>query len=45
MGKEAVREAMNYLKVNPKSSLDVVEFCVYDDLTMGYFRKEFEKIA
>lgn len=40
-----VREAMNYLKENPKSSLEVVEFCIYDDVTVGYFRKEFEKIA
>jgi O-acetyl-ADP-ribose deacetylase (regulator of RNase III) len=40
-----VREALNYLKENPKSSLEIIEFCVYDDLTMGYFRKEFEKIA
>jgi O-acetyl-ADP-ribose deacetylase (regulator of RNase III) len=40
-----VREALNYLKENPKSSLEVVEFCIYDDLTMGYFKKEFGKIA
>jgi O-acetyl-ADP-ribose deacetylase (regulator of RNase III) len=38
-----VREALQYIKQNPKSSLEVIEFCVYDDLTMGYFRKEFEK--
>lgn len=40
-----VREALHYLKENPKSSLEVVEFCVYDDLTMGFFKKEFGKIA
>ncbi len=40
-----VREALNYLKENPKSSLEAVEFCVYDDLTMGFFKKEFEKIG
>lgn len=40
-----VREALNYLEENPKSSLEVVEFCVYDDLTMEFFKKEFEKIA
>ncbi len=38
-----VGEALNYLKQNPKSSLEVIEFCLYDDLTMRYFRKEFEK--
>ena len=40
-----VREAIQYIKQNPRSSLEVIEFCVYDDLTMGYFRKEFEKIG
>ncbi|MCL4475570.1 MAG: macro domain-containing protein [Nitrospirae bacterium] len=40
-----MREALNYLKENPKSSLEVVEFCVYDDLSMGYFKKEFEKLG
>jgi len=40
-----VGEALQYIKQNPKSSLEVIEFCVYDDLTMGYFRKEFEKIS
>ncbi len=38
-----VREALTYLKGHPKSSLEVIEFCLYDDLTMGYFKKEFEK--
>ncbi len=40
-----VREALNYLRTNPKSSLEVVEFCIYDDLTLGYFKKEFGKIG
>jgi len=39
-----VRAASTYLRENPESSLELVEFCVYDDLTMGYFRKELEKI-
>ncbi len=38
-----VKEALRYIEENPKSSLEVIEFCVYDDLTMEYFRKEFEK--
>lgn len=38
-----VREAARYLAQTPKSSLELVEFCVYDDLTMGFFKKEFEK--
>jgi O-acetyl-ADP-ribose deacetylase (regulator of RNase III) len=40
-----VREALNYIKANPESSLKLIEFCVYDDLTMGYFKKEFDKIS
>jgi len=39
-----VRTALNYIKENPKSSLESIEFCVYDDLTTGHFKKEFDKI-
>ncbi len=39
-----VREALNYLNDNTKTSLQLIEFCVYDDLTLGYFKKEMEKI-
>ena len=38
-----VRETTNYLKEHADSSLELIEFCVYDDLTVGYFSKEFEK--
>ncbi|MDH5769532.1 MAG: macro domain-containing protein [Nitrospirota bacterium] len=40
-----VREALNYIKENQKSSLELIEFCVYDDLTTEYFKKEFDKIS
>jgi len=40
-----VRTALNYIKENPKSSLESIEFCVYDDLTTGHFKKEFAKIS
>ena len=40
-----VREASIYLKENPETSLEVVEFCIYDDLTLGHFKKELEKIG
>lgn len=39
-----VNEALNYIKKNPKSSLELIEFCVHDDLTMEYFKKQFDKI-
>lgn len=38
-----VKETLRYLEENPKSGLELIEFCVYDGLTMEYFRKEFEK--
>jgi len=40
-----VKTALNYIKENPKSSLELIEFCVYDDLTTGHFKKEFAKIS
>lgn len=37
--------ALNYTKENPESSLELIEICVFDDLTTGYFKKEFDKIS
>ena len=39
-----IRESVNYIKNNPQSSLEMIEFCVYDDLTLGHFKKEFDRI-
>jgi O-acetyl-ADP-ribose deacetylase (regulator of RNase III) len=39
-----VREAVRYFEENQESSLELIEFCVHDDTTLGYFRKEFDKI-
>jgi len=39
-----VREAANYLKENKKTSLELIEFCIFDDLTMEFFEREFKKI-
>jgi O-acetyl-ADP-ribose deacetylase (regulator of RNase III) len=39
-----VRTALNYIKENPRSSLESIEFCIYDDFTTGHFKKEFDKI-
>jgi O-acetyl-ADP-ribose deacetylase (regulator of RNase III) len=33
------------VRENPKTSLEVIEFCVYDDLTAGLFKKEFDRIG
>jgi O-acetyl-ADP-ribose deacetylase (regulator of RNase III) len=40
-----VSEAINYIKKNPNSTLELIEFCVHDDLTMEYFKKEFNKLS
>jgi len=40
-----VKEALNYVKENPKDSLQLIEFCVYDSLTMEYFEMEFSKLS
>jgi O-acetyl-ADP-ribose deacetylase len=38
-------EAYEYIKKNPHSNLAEIEFCVFDDQTVGYFIQEFEKIV
>jgi len=39
-----IGEAVNFLKKHKQSSLTVVEFCIYDDETLGHFKKEFDKL-
>jgi O-acetyl-ADP-ribose deacetylase (regulator of RNase III) len=39
-----VKEAVRYLEENQESSLKLIEFCIHDDTTLGYFKKEFDKI-
>jgi len=38
-----VGESANFLK-KQKTTLDVIEFCVYDDNTMEHFKREFERL-
>jgi len=40
-----VSTALRYIKETSGTSLELIEFCVYDDLTTGYFRTEFEKLS
>ena len=40
-----IREALHYMEENEVGSIELIEFCVYDDLTLGYFKKEFDRIA
>jgi O-acetyl-ADP-ribose deacetylase (regulator of RNase III) len=37
-------EAARYLRNNPESSLDLVEFCIFDQEAYGFFRKEIENV-
>lgn len=39
-----VEEADNYLRNTRETSIEMIEFCLYDDLTTGYFKKEMDKI-
>lgn len=39
-----VGESVIYLRDNVASSLELVEFCVFDDKTAGFFMHEFERL-
>lgn len=40
-----VNESLNYLKSSPQCSLETIEFCIFDDDTMKWFKKEFDKLS
>ena len=40
-----VGESVAFLKKQTGSSLHLIEFCIHDDLTLGYFKKEFENLS
>lgn len=37
-----VSESKRFFHENPKSSLDTIEFCIYDNETLSHFKKQFE---
>ncbi|KAF0185123.1 MAG: hypothetical protein FD164_251 [Nitrospirae bacterium] len=39
-----VHESRSFLINNPESSLDLIEFCIFDDETLGFFQQEFAKL-
>ena len=39
-----VGEGVAFLEKQTGSSLHLIEFCIYDDLTLGYFKKEFKNL-
>ncbi len=40
-----IGESKKFLEENPDSSLEVVEFCIFDEQTLKYFKNEFNKIS
>jgi O-acetyl-ADP-ribose deacetylase len=36
--------ALDFLKTRLESTLELIEFCIYDNLTLGYFKKEFDHL-
>ncbi|TAN45648.1 MAG: macro domain-containing protein [Nitrospirae bacterium] len=39
-----VSESFSFFEENPHSTLETVEFCIHDDLTLGHFKNEFDKL-
>ncbi|HSW64131.1 MAG TPA: macro domain-containing protein [Dissulfurispiraceae bacterium] len=39
-----VSESNAFLKKHPESSLGLIEFCIFDDETLGFFQQEFAKL-
>jgi O-acetyl-ADP-ribose deacetylase (regulator of RNase III) len=39
-----IGQSAGFLKENPSSSLETVEFCIFDEGTLTYFKDEFDKI-
>jgi O-acetyl-ADP-ribose deacetylase (regulator of RNase III) len=37
-----VSESMKFVDTNPQTSLEIIEFCIYDDETLSYFVKQFK---
>jgi O-acetyl-ADP-ribose deacetylase (regulator of RNase III) len=40
-----VNQSAHFFTYHADSSLEIIEFCIYDDQTLGHFRKEFEKLS
>ena len=39
-----VLESKSFLEENPGSSIEIVEFCIFDDETLGHFRRELDNL-
>jgi O-acetyl-ADP-ribose deacetylase (regulator of RNase III) len=39
-----VNKSASFLKQNKDSSLNLIEFCIYDDVTLRHFKREFDEL-
>ena len=39
-----IGESKRFLKDNPDTSIETVEFCIFDDETLGHFEREFDDL-
>jgi O-acetyl-ADP-ribose deacetylase (regulator of RNase III) len=40
-----VGESADFMKKQKESSLEVIEFCIYDEVTLSYFKREFDGLG
>jgi O-acetyl-ADP-ribose deacetylase len=40
-----IGESVDFMKKQKESSVEVIEFCIYDDVTLSYFKKEFDGLG
>ncbi|MEJ2697694.1 MAG: macro domain-containing protein [Candidatus Sulfobium sp.] len=40
-----VGESASFLRKNTQTSIRIVEFCIFDKHTLGFFKKEFDRLA
>jgi O-acetyl-ADP-ribose deacetylase (regulator of RNase III) len=40
-----IHEVVRFLKENKETTLHIVEFCIFDNTTLSYFKKEFENVS
>ena len=40
-----VRSALRFFREHPETTLEVIEFCLFDKVTSGYFQGELEKLG
>jgi O-acetyl-ADP-ribose deacetylase (regulator of RNase III) len=39
-----VNEAKRFLQEHKDTSLEIAKFCIFDDISLGYFEQEFDKL-